>query len=186
VARRRAAEVAAIPSIFAHRSKEDRMNEIARLSRDVKNGFAGDPWHGSSVMTILANVDARLAASHPIEGTHSIWEIVLHLTAWTKEVVRRLEGAHPQLPIDGDWPPVRETDPASWEKAMKALAEAHDVVLKVLGRFPPASLDKIVGGHRMPAIGTGVSFHAMVNGLVQHDAYHGGQIALLKRARSSS
>lgn len=161
------------------------MKEISRLSRDVRNGFSGDPWHGSSVVAILSNVDARLAASHPIEGAHSIWEIVLHLTAWTMEVVRRLEGAHPQPPIDGDWPPVRDTDAASWEKAKESLAEAHDEVLKVLGRFPAANLDQMVGAHRIPALGTGVSFHAMVNGLVQHDAYHAGQVAILKRARAS-
>jgi hypothetical protein len=160
------------------------VTETRRLGRDLENGFAGDPWHGSSVMDILRGIDARLAASHPVEGAHSIWEIVLHLTAWTKEVLRRLEGAHPQLPIDGDWPPVRTVDPPAWEVAKRDLVDAHRLLGKVLERFPSVNLDKIVGTQRVPALGTGMSYHAMVNGIIQHDAYHAGQIALLKKARS--
>ena len=31
-------------------------------------------------------------------------------------------------------------------------------------------------------LGTGVSYEGMVSGALQHNAYHGGQVALLRRA----
>jgi hypothetical protein len=35
---------------------------------------------------------------------------------------------------------------------------------------------------RDPALGSGVNHRAMVHGLIQHNAYHSGQIALLRKA----
>jgi hypothetical protein len=35
---------------------------------------------------------------------------------------------------------------------------------------------------RDPALGTGATYRGMVNGLVQHNAYHSGQLALLRKA----
>ena len=34
---------------------------------------------------------------------------------------------------------------------------------------------------RSRPLGTGVSYYELLHGIVQHDAYHAGQIAILKR-----
>ena len=37
------------------------------------------------------------------------------MTAWTREVTRRLGGGTPALPEDGDWPAVAEVSEAAWK-----------------------------------------------------------------------
>ena len=152
------------------------------LAEQILLAYRGPAWHGASLAENLAGLTARDAAAHPVSGAHSIWEIVLHLTAWTSEVRRRLEGGTPDLPQEGDWPEVGDTAERSWARALEQLAAAHEALAETVRRFPPARWTETVGtGHDAP-LGTGVSFVAMTDGLLQHDGYHGGQIGLLRRA----
>jgi hypothetical protein len=72
--------------------------EHGALATDLERAVSGQPWHGPSLAMLLEGVTARDAAAHPIAGAHSIWELALHLTAWTDEVARRLGGAAPSEP----------------------------------------------------------------------------------------
>jgi uncharacterized damage-inducible protein DinB len=162
---------------------DDATGEVARLSGEVQRAFDHGPWHGSSVADILADVDASLATQRPVDGAHTIWEIVLHMTGWVREVVRRLGGAPPGVPPEGDWPPVGPASADAWQRTRADLAAAHEELLAALARFSPAHLyDTIQAPGAAPQ--DAVTFYQTVHGLVQHDAYHAGQIALLKRANT--
>jgi uncharacterized damage-inducible protein DinB len=124
---------------------------------------------------------ATSASARPLPAAHCIWEIVLHVTAWTGEVTRRLGGAPPTQPAEGDWPQVGPPTPERWQAALAALAEAHVVLERAVLDLPPEEWRQLVGGERDIAAGTGVTKAQLVNGLVQHDAYHAGQIALLRK-----
>ncbi|MCU0647474.1 MAG: DinB family protein [Gemmatimonadaceae bacterium] len=157
-------------------------SRIGELLDDLQRAYDGDPWHGSSVAALLEGVSTVTAAAVPVRGGHSVWALVLHMTAWTNEVRARLEGATPGEPAEGDWPPVPEpATPAAWRDAREALRAAHRALEGAVAAMPHARLDMVVGDGRDPALGAGLTYAAMVRGLVQHHAYHGGQIALLKR-----
>jgi len=143
---------------------------------------AGDPWYGSSRAALLEGISAKHAAQRPVAGAHSIWELVLHMTSWTNEVRRRLAGAPPGEPLEGDWPGVDASSDSAWTAAKQALDDAHHELVAAVRAFPPDHWDKPVGPTRDPALGTGVTMCAMLVGLAQHDAYHNGQLALLRRA----
>ncbi len=66
------------------------MGEAARLADLVERVVEGDPWHGSNVVTLLTGLSATDAAAHVMPGAHSIWELVVHMTGWTREVLARL------------------------------------------------------------------------------------------------
>jgi uncharacterized damage-inducible protein DinB len=121
-----------------------------------------------------------MAAARPIADAHSLWEIVLHMAGWTGEVRQRLRGGEPGLPPDGDWPPQGEGDEA-WERALQALREAHEGLMAEVGTSAAERWDETVGSLDSP-LGTGVSLREMIHGIVQHDAYHAGQIVILKKA----
>jgi uncharacterized damage-inducible protein DinB len=157
------------------------MDETDRLARLFRETIAGKPWHGPSLESLLEGVDARAAAALPLDGAHSIWEIVLHLTAWTREVANRLEGKEPRPPAEGDWPETGPVDEATWNAARADLFSAHEALIEALASFPEARLDERVGGERDAPLGTGVSYREMILGVLQHDAYHAGQVALLKK-----
>jgi hypothetical protein len=143
---------------------------------------SGDPWYGPPITQVLDGVTARQAASHPIPRAHSIWEIVLHLTAWVNEVRRRLETGVWRVPEDGDWPEVTATTGKAWHQAVEGLLAAHDGLIRLLQALEETRLDETVGEERDTPLGTGVSYSVTLHGLLQHDAYHLGQIALLKKA----
>lgn len=157
-----------------------------RLLGELRRAHNGDAWHGPSLSEVLAPVDAELALARPVRGAHSIWEIVLHLTAWAREVSERLGGKAAGQPLMGDWPHVGNTDAAAWEAAILDLRSAHGELLGAVASFPSGRWDAPVGQERDAALGTGLTFAAMVSGLAQHDAYHGGQISLLTRAARSA
>jgi uncharacterized damage-inducible protein DinB len=152
------------------------------IAEQIRLAHDGEPWHGSGLEEILADVSAVQAASRPVPHAHSIWELVLHLTGWTREVTRRLEGAPAGVPSEGDWPPVGVVSPSNWDSAKRALAEAHRELARAVSHAPVKRLAARVSGKGNAA----ETYEEMLHGLTQHDAYHGGQISLLKKAMTIS
>jgi uncharacterized damage-inducible protein DinB len=157
------------------------MRETERLRAELRRSLDGDPWHGAPLMKVLAGVDAARAMAKPIPGAHSIWELVAHVTAWVREVARRCDGGVPWIPPEADWPAVGDVSEASWQAVLVDLRHAHDELDAALSRFPDELLDEIVGGERDAPLGAGVSWHVVLHGVAQHNAYHAGQMALLKK-----
>ena len=152
------------------------------LIDQLERAHAGDPWHGSSRASLLADVHADEAQRRPAAGVHSIWELVLHMTAWTLEVTRRLQGHMASEPEMGDWPaPPKTSDDTAWRAAVRALDEAHLALRSAVEALDTSRLTAPVNDARNRELGTGVTFAQTINGLVQHDAYHSGQIAAVKK-----
>ncbi len=68
------------------------MSETRRIRGMLRSVYRGPAWHGPSISENLKGIEAAQAASHPIPGAHSIWEIVHHVIAWEREVVQVLGG----------------------------------------------------------------------------------------------
>ena len=133
-------------------------------------------WHGPALADLIGDVSADDAAAHPVEGAHSIWELVLHMTAWTEIVRQRLSHSSPVEPTsEQDWPPASDTSADAWRGAVERLKEAHRELAEETARLDDARLIGRVPGRDHTVL-------AMLHGIVEHDAYHGGQIAILKRA----
>ena len=154
----------------------------AFLSDQVLLAHDGPAWHGAALAENLHGLTAPEAAARPVAGGHSIWEIVLHAAAWAGEVRRRLEGGRPSLPAEGDWPPVTDASARAWTAAREHLRASHEALALAVGAFPQRRWSERVGGEPDAPLGTGVTYAAMVSGLLQHSGYHGGQIGLLRRA----
>ena len=155
--------------------------EITRIIDELEREHGGDPWHGSPLREILADVDYSRAASRPFDGVHTIWEIVLHITAWKNEVRRRLGGAPAGEPAEGDWPVPAAPGPDTWSDAVAALEAAHHTLLAEVARVPEDRLFAPTNDPPSREIGQGVTHYVLLHGIVQHDVYHAGQIALLKK-----
>jgi uncharacterized damage-inducible protein DinB len=150
---------------------------IDSLCESLDRSVSGDAWHGPSLQTILSDLTAEEASARPLPGAHSILEIVLHTAAWIQEIDARIQGRAPALPEPGDWPAE-----AGWPEARARLEGAYRSLREHLAAFPEAKLAGMVGPARDAPLGSGVTFAVMLTGLVEHNAYHGGQISLLKRA----
>lgn len=159
--------------------------ETERIAALIDRVMTGDPWHGPSVAAVLDNVSAEDAARHAPAGAHNIWELVLHMTGWAREVAARLAGRTAQDPEGGDWPAVADPTPAAWDEAKSALFQAHDQLADAVRTFSDEALSSPVKDFRDNALGTGLSHYLTLHGLVHHTAYHAGQLAMLKRMQAS-
>jgi uncharacterized damage-inducible protein DinB len=151
------------------------MTEIDRIVDQLSRGFDGDAWHGDPLMKILDGITAAQAAAHPIQGAHSIWEIVNHIRAWRPAVVTRLSGKVAELHGADDWPPVTDTTDTAWRNCISDLRAKHEAFMKAVRAFPENKLND-------NAPNRDHSFYVLLHGMVQHDLYHAGQIAILKKA----
>jgi uncharacterized damage-inducible protein DinB len=156
------------------------------LIQQIQATQAGEPWYGTSRARLLEGLTADQAAAHPIAGGRSIWELVLHMIAWTREVTRRLQGQPVAEPVEGDWPPMPVATAQAWDATQAELAAAHSALVAAVTAMPEARWRQIVGESREPALGTGVDVAGMLVGLAQHDAYHTGQLVIVRRALSGA
>ena len=148
--------------------------EVERIRDQLRRAFAGEAWHGPSVLELLGDVDANRAAARPIAGAHSIWELTLHIAAWEKAAVRRLSGDRGELPDEENWPPVNDTSEAAWQQAIADLKNNNQQLQEAVARVKENRLDE-------PIIEGMSSVYITLHGAIQHDLYHAGQIAILKK-----
>jgi len=150
------------------------MTELNRIADQMKRALEGPAWSGPSLMETLHDVSAAQAAEK-LAGTHSIWEIVLHIDAWKTIVRRRIEGELlPDPAPHEDWPPVSETSPEAWALLMEQMAINNRLLQSTVVELSEERLWDTVPGKDY-------SLYVMLHGSVQHALYHGGQIAVLKR-----
>ncbi len=156
------------------------MSETARLADQIRRAFGGSAWHGDSVLELLDGVNAKIAAAHPIKNAHSIWELVLHVAAWDGAVLKRAGGSPVKLSGKRNFPPVDDTSEAAWRKAIEHAKQTHDELVTAVAAFPDSRLPEQVPGKTESYY----NFFYMFSGIVQHELYHAGQIALLKKAQT--
>lgn len=153
------------------------MTEIERIADQLKRTFEGEAWHGPAVVEILEGIPAQQAAARPFNGTHSMWELVLHIAAWERACRRRLGGERAQLPDAEDWPEVTDTNEQAWGQTKEALRQAHKELYHAVSELDETRLDQ-------PIMEGMSSVYVTLQGVIQHSLYHAGQIALLKKASS--
>jgi uncharacterized damage-inducible protein DinB len=152
------------------------MTEIERIADQLRRAHEGEAWHGPALDEILKNVSAPAAQQRPLAGSHSIWEILLHIGVWESVVRRRLSGEVViDLPPEQDWPAVTDTSEAAWQKILEEFRRGHGQLQQTIARLTDRHLNEPV-----PSMGYNVYF--MLHGVVQHALYHAGQIAILKKA----
>jgi uncharacterized damage-inducible protein DinB len=149
---------------------------INRLEKQLGWALEGEAWHGPSVLEALEGVSAEQAAAHPIAGAHSIWELVLHLCGTYGLVLRRLGGDGRQLTESEDWPAVPEPSAENWIDSIRILKQLNEDLRQAVRSFPEDRLDQ-------PLVPEApYTAYTQFIGVTQHDLYHAGQMALLKKA----
>ena len=151
-------------------------SEGALIADQLRRAFYGSAWHGPALMELLDDVDAATAAAKPLPDVYSIWELVLHIAVWDDAASRRLQGQKWQPAGLANFPPLPLPTAAAWRKAVAATKRTHDALVKIVAALPDSRLRDRVPGKRY-------DFHHLLNGIAQHELYHAGQIAILKKTR---
>jgi uncharacterized damage-inducible protein DinB len=137
-------------------------------------------WHGPALDEVLDSVTAEVAAAHPIDDAHSIWELVLHVTVWSDVARDRLRGERTEDPRpDENWPPVTDVTPAAWTSAVERMRQSYRALADDVRQLDDSRL-----AEKVPGLDYTVS--NLLHGVIEHGTYHGGQIAILKKHHRAS
>jgi DinB superfamily len=135
-------------------------------------------WHGGpSPVGALRGVTAAQASWRPTPRRKTIWELALHIAYWKYAVRRHL---HPHAPSferrPANFPaPPEPADDAAWSRDVALLRTEHERLLRAVSALSERMLNAV------PASGRRWTYGELVLGIAAHDAYHTGQIQLLKR-----
>jgi len=148
------------------------MREIERILDQLNRAWGGPSWTGVPIRPLLDDLTEAQARSHPLPGAHSIIELVAHMSLWLDVVADRLTGNVKEPTAEEDW---RDGAKLSWASLVEELDNAHSHLSDAIARLPVNDLDKIVAGRKYTT-------YVMLHGVIQHNLYHAGQIAILKKA----
>ena len=146
------------------------------IADQLKRSYKGEAWHGPCVEESLAGVTWQQAFDRPIAGAHSIAELVVHLAVWVEQPLLALNGKPwpNDIPVDLDWPEAHRASAANWEASLTRLRAAEESIIALVRNLTPEQLEVKVTGKPFTT-------YFMLNGVVQHNIYHAGQIMLLRK-----
>jgi hypothetical protein len=164
---------------------------VRMLTENVQPRPGRGSWHGGPTpVGALRGVSVEQAVWAPATGRKSIWQLALHIAYWNYAVRRRLESGaaesdegraarFPRTPAN--WPKVPAVsgagvaDARAWRADVALLKAEHDRLVAAIAAVPAGRY-----GEPLPA-GKGWTLGELILGIAQHDAYHTGQIQMLKR-----
>lgn len=149
------------------------MTEPQRLLFLFKNLYNGHPWIDVTLVETLHGISAE-QAQRRLGNCNTIWEIVVHLTAWRENVLQRVQGQVLKTPSSNYIEPVTDTSEAAWTTVLQHLEASQTRWLAFLEQIDAAHLEQVYPTN-------GMTYYEQIQGIIQHDAYHLGQIVLLAK-----
>jgi uncharacterized damage-inducible protein DinB len=147
-------------------------SEVSRIADQLRRVCDGEAWLGPSLKEVLSGVDEDSARRRPIPRAHTIWELVLHVTAWIRIARERLSATETRGHTDQEnWP----TMAGSWQHTLTVLDREIDALEEAILAFPSERLDEPAPAPEPQ------TFYILLHGVVQHIAYHAGQIGVLRK-----
>jgi len=150
--------------------------EIEHITKTLHSILNGEPWYGRSVMKILQEIAPSMVYKKPNENSHSLIELLYHMNTWAEFTLKRLEKVEEKDLASFeklDWREI-ETNEHTWDKAMAQFKVTHDLIIELLETKDDEFLSEEVDYREY-------NFRFLLYGIIQHDIYHIGQIAYLKK-----
>jgi uncharacterized damage-inducible protein DinB len=154
------------------RGRKTGTSEIGRIVEQLEQLHDGGAWHGPSMGEALEGLTAADAGLRPLGTAHSVLEIVHHVRVTNERVRSRIAGESPR--DEADWPGPTDTGEAAWRDAVDRLRAGQRALRNAVSALPPARLHECVAGESH-------SYWYQLQGVLHHEAYHAGQISLLKK-----
>ena len=147
-------------------------SEVQRIASLLKRSFEKNAWYGPSVKEVLEGITPEQAC-HRAANTHSIIELVAHMTSWREFVLSRINGPFDfTVTEENNFPKIDD-----WNAALSNLEKSQHALITALESFTPEKLEELVphGSHKY-------TYYTLLHGIIHHDIYHTGQISLLKKS----
>ena len=150
--------------------------QIGHIISTIHSVIEGEPWFGKPVMTLLHEVEPSVAHKKPNGHSHSMIELLYHMITWAEFTLKRIEKAALEdlTAFEKiDWREINEID-HTWQKGVAQFKVIHDLIIEALETKNDDFLAEKVDYREY-------NFRFLLNGLIQHDIYHIGQIAYVSK-----
>jgi uncharacterized damage-inducible protein DinB len=154
-------------------------NEIKRIVKQFTASMEGNAWHGPAVFELLNDINDEEASQRALRDAHNIYEIAAHIITWQKAGIRRIKGDASEITEQEDWPVANDATTEQWSVIKKALQSVYNELKGELEKFSAERLNENIPGKEQ-------TFYTLFHGIIQHNIYHAGQIAMLKKAIRTS
>ena len=151
--------------------------QIDHITEQLEQTYGGQPWYGDSIVAKINTISAETAFLQTSPGVHSIAEILAHMIVWRKAAIEWLRGNSQHnvtLNSKDDWPPYETLQETGWEELKQQFADTQTQLISLLR----GKTDEILP---QPYSKKPYTFQLLLEGIVQHDVYHLGQIGVLVR-----
>ena len=151
------------------------MKETQRIIKLFEDGYNGSPWIDVNLVGTLSTISAEQAAKKVFANCNSIWEIANHIINWRINVLHRVKGEIIITPDSNYFTTVKDTSLTAWKNTLKQLEESQKNWIAFLKEFKEKDFTKVYPNNKM-------TYYEHIQGILQHDAYHLGQIVLLAKS----
>jgi len=148
--------------------------EIQSIISNIQRTLYDNPWYGDAILPMLKKVHPAVVYINP-KNSHAAIEILYHMITWANYTLKAVQGIEVKEGLEDipmNW---RGINPKidTWETAMKEFEDLHSSLIKELEPKADVFLNDQVPGKSY-------NYRFLLNGLIQHNIYHLGQIAFLK------
>ncbi|MEO6723526.1 MAG: DinB family protein [Ferruginibacter sp.] len=150
------------------------MKETARIRKLFEELYNGDPWIAVTITGTLKDISAEQAAKKVVPTWNSIWQIVNHLIGWRENVLLRLHGEVIVSPANNYIDDITDASENAWTDTLHRLQDSQQKWVSFLDQFDEVDFEKIYPANNG-------SYYKHIHGIIQHDAYHLGQVVLLAK-----
>lgn len=150
------------------------MSHLQFLAQSLQNLYDGTPWIDVIYAEHLKRVNAHQSVQS-FNGSNNIWQLVNHIIYWNQRVLRYIQNEQPEQ--DGDLPDFylpENHGEENWQATQHRLQHSVEQLAAAIRAFPEDKLYENFPGTNQPAA---YYFH----GVIEHSAYHLGQIVLLEK-----
>ncbi len=148
---------------------------IENIKTLLNNAFHGGAWHGPSVLEITKGLTIK-EAGFKTGSVHTIAELIYHITSWRIFTLKKIQ-KDADYNIDDEkknWGNIGKLDQFELETLIMELTLSHDELMGELETKTDDFLNEIVPGAEY-------DFFTLLTGQINHDLYHTGQMAILKK-----
>ena len=163
-------------ALFFNRSMQE--GAINNVIQQLKELHHGKPWIGSSFVKKLNQVDEEHVFVRPVEGMNSVAQILNHLTLWRKEAILKIKTGRGSKTDDCEenWMSNEDLKAIGWKELRSAYDNSFNELIELLSSKEDGFLDQEYYDTDFKG---DYSYRWLLNGMVEHDAYHLGQLGIV-------
>lgn len=146
---------------------------IKNVVQQLKNNQDGGNWLDENFKKTIEQVNEKNAFVRPVAEVHSVAELVAHILIWRVEGIKKLQGIQSTVTMNSpqDWRTNDELKKIGWERLKADLFNSQTELIELIEN---KSDDYLEQNDCVP----GYSYKYLIDGLIQHDIYHLGQIGI--------